>query len=170
MFFFCVIMCAYQMTRLAWVRHCFPVPLSPIGPTQPSWGHVTRRIDRWAFQDGHLVSIFFMLIFFFFYIYILLVWLFHTFPFCPLSTVSLSRKLFLFVLYLLFWFVILIIATPPTPLSFRCSCILYLVDLSRLLLHNDGIQITQGILWGILTTPGLVIVPNLFKISFLLLL
>lgn len=55
-------MCAYQIawpscyTTLAWVRHCFPSHYPRSGQRSLQGGNVTRRIARWAFQDGHLVS------------------------------------------------------------------------------------------------------------------
>lgn len=89
--FFCVIMCAYQMTRLALLLHytslsqaLFSKPLSPIGPTQPSRGNVTRRIARRTFQDGHLVS--------FIYFSFLLVCSFSYLPMLSNSLLSLSRN------------------------------------------------------------------------------
>lgn len=109
------------MTRLAQLLHytslsqaLFSKPLSPIGPTQPSRGNVTRRIACWTFQDGHLVSFYFFCFFFWFVS-------FHTFPCCPLSTVSLYKLQYClslaFVFYICYFWFVLIIVQPPTPLS-----------------------------------------------------
>lgn len=64
-FFFSVWLCVH-IRWLDWPSRntslsqaLFSKPLSPIGPPQPSRGNVTRRIARWTFQDGHLVSFFF---------------------------------------------------------------------------------------------------------------
>lgn len=43
-------------TTLAWVRHCFPSHYPRSGQRSLQGGNVTRRIARWTFQDGHLVS------------------------------------------------------------------------------------------------------------------
>lgn len=122
------------MTRLARLLHytslsqaLFSKPLSPIGPTQPSRGNVTRRVARWAFQDGHLVSFCWIFLFFFWFVS------FHTFPCCPLSPVSIQKLQYCLslalCLYLLFWFVVLIIVQPPhPPLSFRYSCSLCVIE------------------------------------------
>lgn len=124
------------MTSLAQLLHytslsqaLFSKPLSPIGPTQPSRGNVTRRIARWAFQDGHLVSFYFIFLFF-------LVCFLSYFP--MLSTfycLYLEKKNYsiclslALCLYLLFWFVVLIIVQPPTPLSLFCySCSLCVIE------------------------------------------
>ena len=134
------------MTRLAQLLHytslsqaLFSKPLSPIGPTQPSRGNVTRRIARWTFQDGHLVSFFF---YFFIFIFLFSV----CFPFIlshvVQSLLSLPRNcsyLSRCVLYLLFLFVILIIVQPLPPSLFLLQ--LQLVCdwiLSRLLRHIGG--------------------------------
>lgn len=72
-------------TTLAWVRHCFPSHYPRSGQRSLQGGDVTRRIARWTFQDGHLVS--FDLFFFSF---------FGLFPFILSHVVqfwlSLSRK------------------------------------------------------------------------------
>lgn len=72
-------------TTLAWVRHCFPSHSPRSGQRSLQGGDVTRRIARWTFQDGHLVS--FELFFFSF---------FGLFPFILSHVVqfwlSLSRK------------------------------------------------------------------------------
>lgn len=116
-------------TTLAWVRHCFPSHYPRSGQRSLQGGNVTRRIARWAFQDGHLVS---------FYLFFFSFWFvsFHTFPCCPLSTVFYleKKKQYCLIssvvfLYLLFWFVVLIIVQPPTPLSLFCySCSLCVIE------------------------------------------
>lgn len=100
----------------------FSKPQSPIGPTQPSRGDVTRRIARWTFQDGHLVSFDFSFCLFPFI-------LSHIVPFLLSLSRNYSICLSLALLYLLFWFVVLIIVQPPTPLSLFCySCSLCVIE------------------------------------------
>lgn len=112
-------------TTLAWVRHCFPSHYPRSGQRSLQGGNVTRRIARWTFQDGHLVS---------FYLFIYLIdiffsfWLvsFHTFPCCPLSTVSIQKLQYCLSLALCFIFVILVccfwlLSNPPTPLSLSAT-------------------------------------------------
>ena len=150
-------MCAYQMTSLAQLLHytslsqaLFSKPLSPIGPTQPSRGNVTRRIARWAFQDGHLVSFYFIFLFF-------LVCFLSYFP--MLSTfycLYLEKKKlqYLLISSVVFIFVILVCCfdycpTPHPPLSLLLQ--LQLVCdwiLSRLLRHTGGMCVTHGMMGG----------------------
>lgn len=112
------------MTRLAQLLHytslsqaLFSKPLSPIGPTQPSRGNVTRRIARWTFQDGHLVS---------FYLFIfLLVCLLSYFPMLStLYCLYLETAVLLFS-SVVFIFVILVCCfdycPTPTPLSLSAT-------------------------------------------------
>jgi len=149
------------MTRLAQLLHytslsqaLFSKPLSPIGPTQPSRGNVTRRIACWTFQDGHLVSFYFFCFFFWFVS-------FHTFPCCPLSTVSLYKLQYClslaFVFYICYFGLFWLLSNPPPPSLFLLQ--LRLVCgwvLSRLLRHTGGMCIPHGMLGGSLTLYSLV--------------
>lgn len=148
-------MCAYQIawpscyTTLAWVRHCFPSHYPRSGQRSLHGGNVTRRIARWAFQDGHLVSFDFC---------------FSFFLVCFLSyspMLSNSDCLYLESTVLLICsaviFVILVCCfdycpTPQPPLSFLLQLRL-VCDwiLSRLLQHTGGMCVTHGMLGGWLT-------------------
>lgn len=69
-------------TTLAWVRHCFPSHYPRSGHRSLQGGNVTRRIARWTFQDGHLVSFDLFIFFLFWFVS------FNTLPCCPILTVS----------------------------------------------------------------------------------
>lgn len=114
------------MTRLAQLLHytslsqaLFSKPLSPIGPTQPSRGNVTRRIARWTFQDGHLVS--------FIYFSFLLVCFLSYFPMLStLYCLYLEKKTaVLLISSVVFIFVILVCCfdycPTPSPLSLSAT-------------------------------------------------
>lgn len=149
-------------TTLAWVRHCFPSHYPRSGQRSLQGGNVTRRIARWTFQDGHLVSFYFIFIFF-----LLKFFSFGLFPFILShvvhSLLSLSRILqyclsLALCLYLLFWFVVLIIVQPPhPPLSFRYSCSLCVIEFCPGCYGIPmGMCVTHGMLGGSLTLYSLV--------------
>lgn len=98
-------------TTLAWVRHCFPSHYPRSGQRSLQGGNVTRRIARWTFQDGHLVS-------FDFFFPFLVCFLSYSPMLSNSDCLYLESTVMLIcsvVLYLLFWFVVLIIVQPPTP-------------------------------------------------------
>lgn len=114
------------MTRLAQLLHytslsqaLFSKPLSPIGPTQPSRGNVTRRIARWTFQDGHLVS--FYLFFFSFLVCFLSYFPMLSTLYCLYleTTVLLISSVVFYICYfgLLFW----LLSNPPPPSLFSAT-------------------------------------------------
>lgn len=111
-----------RYTTLAWVRHCFPSHYPRSGQRSLQGGNVTRRIARWAFQDGHLVSFYFDFIFDF-----ILVCFLSYFPmlstlYClylrTTAVICLSLSVvFCFFFYICYFLVccFLIIVQPPLP-------------------------------------------------------
>lgn len=105
-------------TTLAWVRHCFPSHYPRSGQRSLQGGNVTRRIARWTFQDGHLVS--FYLFFFSFGLFpFILSHVVHFLLSLPLETTVLLISSVVFI------FVILVCCfdycPTPTPLSLSAT-------------------------------------------------
>lgn len=118
-------------TTLAWVRHCFPSHYPRSGQRSLQGGNVTRRIARWTFQDGHLVSFYFILFFSFWFVS------FHTIPCCPtfyclyLETTVLLISSVVFFIFVILVCCFLLLSNPPNPLSLFCySCSLCVIEFS----------------------------------------